>query len=427
MVELDQYYDDVSKSKADYTRHKKREENDRVYMFLAGVNRRLDEAKGRILRRRPLPSIREVFSEIRLEESRKKVMNSRGEVHAEEDSSALVSRNANQGKNQNGSNQTGGDQKKKQWCDHCKMYWHTQETCWKIHGKPPGWKKRSEKALQTVGENSQEAQINSGQLPFTKDQIDQLVKLLQSSSNLSSTSSGCSFAQHGKFPVVSFTCSNSNCTWIIDSGATDHMTGSSSLFSSYKPCAGNRKVKIADGSLSPIAGTGDVKLSTSLTLSNVLHVPKLSCNLISISKLTQDLNCQAKFFHSHCEFQDTASGKMIGNARECGGLYILDEESNSSKIDQENSCLKTTLVNKDNEIYLWHFRLGHPSFFYMKQLFPKLFKNKNPSNFQCEICALAKHHRASYSHRLYRPSKPFSLIHTDLWGLSRVTGCFGKR
>ena len=45
-------------------------------------------------------------------------MNSRGEVHAEEDSSALVSRNANQGKNQNGSNQTGGnwtggDQKKK--------------------------------------------------------------------------------------------------------------------------------------------------------------------------------------------------------------------------------------------------------------------------------------------------------------------------
>ena len=54
MVELDQYYDDVSKSKADYTRHKKREENDRVYMFLAGVNRRLDEVKGRILGRRTL-------------------------------------------------------------------------------------------------------------------------------------------------------------------------------------------------------------------------------------------------------------------------------------------------------------------------------------------------------------------------------------
>ena len=49
MVELDQYYDDVSKSKADYTRHKKREENDRVYMFLMGVNRRLDEVTVKFL------------------------------------------------------------------------------------------------------------------------------------------------------------------------------------------------------------------------------------------------------------------------------------------------------------------------------------------------------------------------------------------
>ena len=46
-----------------------------------------------------------------------------------------------------------------------------------------------EKALQTVVENLQEAEVNSGQLPFTKDQIDQLVRLLQSSFNLRSTSS----------------------------------------------------------------------------------------------------------------------------------------------------------------------------------------------------------------------------------------------
>ena len=77
------------------------------------------------------------------------------------------------------------------------------------------------------------------------------------------------------------------------------------------------------GSLSPVTGTGDVKLSTSLTLLNVLHVPQLSCNLLSIGKLTHELNCHAKFFHSHCEFQNTVSGKMLGNARECGGLYIL--------------------------------------------------------------------------------------------------------
>ena len=58
---LDQCYDDVWEKSNDYARHKKREENDRVYVFLAGLNRSLDEVRGCILGRRPLPSIREVF------------------------------------------------------------------------------------------------------------------------------------------------------------------------------------------------------------------------------------------------------------------------------------------------------------------------------------------------------------------------------
>ena len=52
----------------------KREENDQVYMFLAGVSRNLDEVKGRILGRKPLPSIREIFSKVRQEECRKRIM-----------------------------------------------------------------------------------------------------------------------------------------------------------------------------------------------------------------------------------------------------------------------------------------------------------------------------------------------------------------
>lgn len=41
----------------------KREESDRVNTFLAGINTDLDEVRGRILGRKPLPSIREVFAE----------------------------------------------------------------------------------------------------------------------------------------------------------------------------------------------------------------------------------------------------------------------------------------------------------------------------------------------------------------------------
>ena len=49
--ELDQCHEDIWESLTDCARQKKREENDRIFMFLAGVNRDLDKVKGRIFGR----------------------------------------------------------------------------------------------------------------------------------------------------------------------------------------------------------------------------------------------------------------------------------------------------------------------------------------------------------------------------------------
>ena len=76
---------------------------------------------------------------------------------------------------------------------------------------------------------------------------------------------------------------------------------------------------------------------------------------------------------------------------------------------------------------LWYRRLGHPSFFYLKHLFPNLFHNKLLLSFQCDICQLAKHHHASFLIQPYKASKPFTLIHSDVWGLSRTFTNSGKR
>ncbi|WP_440589490.1 hypothetical protein, partial [Proteus mirabilis] len=72
-------------------------------------------------------------------------------------------------------------------------------------------------------------------------------------------------------------------------------------------------MRIADGSSSRVAGTGSVALNKDLTLKHVLFVLSLSCNLISISQLTSDLNCVTKFNANTCVFQDLGSGKTIGN------------------------------------------------------------------------------------------------------------------
>ncbi|KAL3530598.1 hypothetical protein ACH5RR_009920 [Cinchona calisaya] len=92
---------------------------------------------------------------------------------------------------------------------------------------------------------------------------------------------------------------NSSKLWIVDSGASDHMTGDVSLFHKYTPTQENSTIKTADGSLS-----------------NYWN-----------SKLTREHNCVAKFSANLCEFQDLISGRTIGNTKEDSGLFFLKETS----------------------------------------------------------------------------------------------------
>jgi len=85
---------------------------------------------------------------------------------------------------------------------------------------------------------------------------------------------------------LSFNASGTENIWIIDSGVTDHMTPHSSYFSSYTFLIGNQHIIVANGSHIPIIGCGNIQLQSSLHLNNVLYVPKLSNNLLSIHKIT---------------------------------------------------------------------------------------------------------------------------------------------
>ena len=118
--------------------------------------------------------------------------------------------------------------------------------------------------------------------------MDHLLKLLKSNSPLGIPS--ISLAQTGSAPNV-FSCCFNSTPWMIDSRASNHVTSFSNPFNTYSPCSGSEKIRIADGSFSPIAGKGLVKLSKNIDLKYVLHVPKLACNLLSVSKLTKDSNC----------------------------------------------------------------------------------------------------------------------------------------
>ena len=96
------------------------------------------------------------------------------------------------------------------------------------------------------------------------------------------------------------------------------MIGGANFFFIH-PHLGNFKVVIAR--------IRTIEIASNNFLKSILHVPKLSCNHLSISKLpkdmdciVKDMDCIVKFSHDLCEFQDLHLGKRIGNARKHKGL-----------------------------------------------------------------------------------------------------------
>ena len=56
-------------------------------------------------------------------------------------------------------------------------------------------------------------------------------------------------------------------SWVIDSGAIDHIIHSSQKFSTYNPCPSNKKIATTDGSLTTMASQGEVHLNKYMYLS----------------------------------------------------------------------------------------------------------------------------------------------------------------
>ena len=105
-----------------------------------------------------------------------------------------------------------------------------------------------------------------------------------------STIGTSSLAHKGNYLSALSVNSEKTGPWIVDSGASDHMMGDTTLFHNCSLSRDNFTVKITDGSLSKVAGTGSITISEDLTLNSILHVPNLDCNLLSVRKFTQEHN-----------------------------------------------------------------------------------------------------------------------------------------
>lgn len=106
--------------------------------------------------------------------------------------------------------------------------------------------------------------------------------------------------------------------WLLDSGATHHITSDLNNLALHQPYNGGNGVVVADGSTVPIQQTGSSSLPTqtrSLQLHNVLYVPKIDKNLLSVYRLCNSNGVSVEFFPKTFQVKDLRTGSHWSQAR----------------------------------------------------------------------------------------------------------------
>ena len=254
--------------------------------------------------------------------------------------------------------------------------------------------------------------------------------------------------------------------------ASDHLVYSRSVFTTYKRFVRPQKLKCVNSDQKSdlnIHGKGDIWLSglqgeQCVQLSNVLHVPQASLNLLSVSKIARrgyDI-----LFNDECAtIIDRKSGKILSRAPLVGDFYRLEFQPEKlcafvEDDDVRPSTSQTGLVREsgqetltadspqerkrksDSEVersirseckksksvdmcWLWHQRFGHISAPYLRRAINNttgLENLKFSLDFkECETCAQASLKKKLFKKIRERAVRPLEIIHSDLMCVSKPT------
>ena len=279
-------------------------------------------------------------------------------------------------------------------CHHCGKPGHIKRNCRELSGEKPKQKEKN-------GSNHK---------------ANMATPRMQERSSSDSESAGLVVSH-----ALSASSSREHNTWIVDSGATCHMCHDRNLFTDIKSLKDPLEVAMGDGHTLTAAGKGDVTLDVRLPneknksckLHDVLYVPKLSYNLLSVAKAAQRGKV-TKFTKSGCYILDKQHN-LIAKASKVGSLYYLDHSP--YQVQEEANSAKSSETKED----IWHRRFGHLG---VRNL-QRLARDKLVDGFDydaskdisfCEPCVEGKQHRSKFPARSKRAEGLLDLVHSDLCG-----------
>ena len=226
------------------------EQNQRLIKFLMGLNSDYNHIRSNILMMKPLPSVTQAYALLIQDEKQREVQSASTFINES------ASMNVKSGNNYQ--NKPNYDNKKNIVCNHCKRTGHTASKCYRLVGFPKDFKFTKGKSIASnvTGQQSNEDTSAKHSFPeLTSDQYQQFISMINNFSNMNSASStgnpspnipqndqsNTNQSSHNmssaNFAGKSSSYNPSHChyittddsSWIIDSGASDHMCHNRSL------------------------------------------------------------------------------------------------------------------------------------------------------------------------------------------------------
>jgi hypothetical protein len=239
--------------------------------------------------------------------------------------------------------------------------------------------------------------------------------------NISIDSTSSSSSSHGHALYVSGFSFNTPSTstfdkWLIDSRASYHMAKDRDIFSTLNEC-NTKKIFFGDDRSLSVEGSRTVQVENG-HFNDVLCVPSLSCNLLSVYQITHSGEGKTVEFSPHRvvikDLKDPKHVLATGIVDDITRLYNFDDFGSSS-------FSSVFVAHSDDLSKIWHERFGHLNYHSLQQLCNQQMVNDLPlvscRDGVCASCVLDKHHRDSFDKRAsWHASSHLQLVYNDLCG-----------
>ncbi|CAL8165886.1 unnamed protein product [Prunus armeniaca] len=275
--------------------------------FLMGLPESYSAIRGQILLMKPLLWTQQAYSFISQEEKQPELGSTRT---PDSQTAAMAVRHDSRSR-------PGGDRPPLH-CTYCNYDHHTRDTCYQLHGYPPSHPRYGQKPIPRRNHNNNHSSsrhntkttggsnhlshasftahqvtahapilqdIQSAMPHLSDNQYQETMSVVAETSNSSPSNSQAHTAPASSFSQGLSPITSSHGPWIIDSGATDHITCSSHSLMNSTPTTPSPPVSLPSGDKAPITLTGTISLNSHTQLKDVLCVPSFNINLLSVGKI----------------------------------------------------------------------------------------------------------------------------------------------